>query len=181
MTAHKHRVLAFKQASHKSSQYSSYDVLQHAVNKFVSTVNRHFNTGVFWGLTPVAIRGSAAFGSGGSCNWTRHHSHGGDMDLSDCDVALWFSFHGKRTVGSLTSLSLSVCLPDGVVEGQILLPELWLRAQGQVDLQVAVLHPLGRKFVLRFGQHGWQWDTLRHGLLMVAADENETASLNITC
>lgn len=79
------------------------------------------------------------------------------MDLSDCHVALRFSFHGKRTVGarSLTLLSpLSACLPDGVVVGQILLPELWLRAQGQVHLQVAVLHPLGRKFVLRFGQHG---------------------------
>lgn len=64
-----------------------------------------------------------------------------------------------------------VCVPDSVVEGQVFLSELWLGAQRQVDLQVAVLHPLGWKIILRLGQHGGQWHALRHGLPMVAADE----------
>lgn len=162
MTAHKHRVqfLAFKQTSHKSSQYSSYDVLQHAVNKFVSTVNRHFNTGAFWSLPPVAIRGSAAIGSGGSClSNTKNVTEPVTIHTAETwiyqTVMQLFDFPFMINVLLVPSLHcLFLCLPDGVVEGQILLPELWLRAQGQVDLQVAVLHPLGRKFVLRFGQHG---------------------------
>lgn len=62
-------------------------------------------------------------------------------------------------------------LPDGVVESQVFLSELRLGAQRQVDLQVAVLHPLGGKVVLGLGQHGRERHALRHGLLMVAAED----------
>lgn len=62
-------------------------------------------------------------------------------------------------------------VPDGVVESQVFFSELRLGAQRQVDLQVAVLHPLGGKIVLRLGQHGRQRHSLRHGLLMVAAED----------
>lgn len=61
------------------------------------------------------------------------------------------------------------CVPDSVMEGQVLLPELRLGAQGQVDLEGAVLHPLGGQLALGFGQHGRQRDALCHGLLVVAA------------
>lgn len=62
-------------------------------------------------------------------------------------------------------------LPDGVVESQVFFSELQLGAQRQVDLQVAVLHPLGGEIVLRLGQHGGERHALRHGLLMVAAGD----------
>lgn len=62
-------------------------------------------------------------------------------------------------------------LPDRVVESQVFLSELRLGAQRQVDLQVAVLHPPVGKIRLRLGQHGRQRHTLRHGLLVVAAEE----------
>lgn len=62
-------------------------------------------------------------------------------------------------------------VPDGVVESQVFFSELRLGAQRQVDLQVAVLHPLGGKIILRLGQHGRQRHPLRHGLLMVAAED----------
>lgn len=62
-----------------------------------------------------------------------------------------------------------VCVPDGVVEGQVFLSELRLRAQRQVDLHVAVLHPLGWKVTLGLCQHGGQRHALRHGLLVVTA------------
>lgn len=45
-------------------------------------------------------------------------------------------------------------IPDGLLESQVFLSELRLGAQRQVDLQVAVLHPLGGKVALRLGQHG---------------------------
>lgn len=61
-------------------------------------------------------------------------------------------------------------IPDAVVESQVFLSELRLGAQRQVDLQVAVLHPLGGKVVLRLGQHGQERPALRQGLLMVAAE-----------
>lgn len=59
-------------------------------------------------------------------------------------------------------------LPDGVVVGQVLLPQRRLRPQRKVNLQEAVLHPLGGKLALRPGQHGRQGHALRHGLLVVA-------------
>lgn len=67
-------------------------------------------------------------------------------------------------------------LPDRVVESQVFLSELWLGAQRQVYLQVAVLHPPGGKIRLRLGQHGRQGHALRHGLLVVAAEEAEKRS-----
>lgn len=69
-------------------------------------------------------------------------------------------------------------LPDGVVESQVFLSELRLGAQRQVDLQVAVFHPLGGEIVLRLGQHGRQRQTLRHGLLMVAAEDTRLQMQN---
>lgn len=66
-----------------------------------------------------------------------------------------------------------VCVPDGVVEGEVLLAELWLRAQRQVDLQETVLHPLGGQLTLRLGQHGRERDSLSHGLLVVAAQQQQ--------
>lgn len=62
------------------------------------------------------------------------------------------------------------------MESQVFFPELRLRAQRQVDLQVAVLHSLGGKVALCFGQHGRQRDALRHGLLMVAAEDRFTGA-----
>lgn len=61
-------------------------------------------------------------------------------------------------------------IPDGLLESQVFLSELRLGAQRQVDLQVAVLHPLGGKVALRLGQHGRERRALCHGLLMVAAE-----------
>lgn len=73
-----------------------------------------------------------------------------------------------------------LCLPDGVVERQVLLSELRLRAERQVDLQVAVLHPLRREVALRLGQHGRQRHALFHGLPMVTADDmTERISLSV--
>lgn len=67
--------------------------------------------------------------------------------------------------------SLYVFPPDSVVEVQVFLSELRLGAQRQVDLHVAVLHPLGWKVILRLRQHGRQRHSLCHGLLVVTAHE----------
>lgn len=67
--------------------------------------------------------------------------------------------------------SLCVFPPDSVVEVEVFLSELGLGAQRQVDLHVAVLHPLGWKVVLRLRQHGRQRHSLCHGLLVVTAHE----------
>lgn len=57
------------------------------------------------------------------------------------------------------------------MEVEIFLSELWLGAQRQVDLHVAVLHPLGWKVILRLRQRGRQRHSLCHGLLVVTAFE----------
>lgn len=75
---------------------------------------------------------------------------------------------------SLSTVTRALCacvrIPDGVVIGQVLLSKLWVRAQRKVDLQVAVLHRLGRQVALRLGHHGREQHTLLHGLLVVPVD-----------
>lgn len=61
-----------------------------------------------------------------------------------------------ESTGVTESVHAHLRLPDSVVESQVFFSELRLRAQRQVDLEVAVLHPLGGKIVLRFSQHGRQ-------------------------